>query len=100
MVQRQREYDGDLRHLASMRAFLREVCQEGWQGGPADENLIVRLALALTEATSNIILHSAQGQHKPITMTVEVDDEQVRVTLQHTGKPFDPQSAAPPVFDG
>ena len=54
MVQRQREYDDDLRHLASMRAFLREVCQENWQGEPADENLIVRLELALTEATKTL----------------------------------------------
>jgi sigma-B regulation protein RsbU (phosphoserine phosphatase) len=101
MVQRQREYDGDLRHLASMRAFLREVCQESWQGEPADENLILRLTLALTEAVSNIILHNAQGhQHKSITLTVEVNDDQVCVTLQHPGQPFDPQSAAAPVFDG
>jgi phosphoserine phosphatase RsbU/P len=101
MVQRQKEYDGDLRHLASMRAFLREVCRESWQGGPADENQILRLTLAVTEAASNIILHSAQGQqHKSITLIVEVDDDQVCATLQHTGKPFDPQAAAAPVFDG
>jgi phosphoserine phosphatase RsbU/P len=101
MVLRQRKYDGDLRHLASMRDFLREVCHEGWQGGPADENLILRLALALTEAASNIILHGAQGQqHQSITLTVEVDDDQVCVTLQYTGKPFDPESAAAPAFDG
>ena len=101
MVQRQREYDDDLRHLASMRAFLREVCQENWQGEPADENLILRLELALTEAASNIILHSDQGQqHTSISLTIEVDDGQVRMTLQHMGKPFDPQTAAAPVFDG
>ena len=101
MVQRQREYDADLRHLASMRAFLREVCRESWHAEPDDEDLILRLALALTEVASNIILHSYQGQqHKSITLTVELDDDQVRVTLQHTGKPFDPQSAAAPVFDG
>jgi anti-sigma regulatory factor (Ser/Thr protein kinase) len=101
MVQRQREYDADLRHLASMRAFFRELCHESWHAEPADENLIVRLALALTEAASNIIRHSAQGQqHKSITLTVEVDDDQACVTLLHTGEPFDPQSAAAPLFDG
>jgi phosphoserine phosphatase RsbU/P len=101
MVRRQREYDGDLRQLASMRAFLREVCQESWPGEPADENPIVRLALALTEAASNIILHSFQGQqHQSITLTIEVDDEQVCLILQHPGKPFDPQTAPAPVFDG
>jgi anti-sigma regulatory factor (Ser/Thr protein kinase) len=96
-----REYDGDLRQLAPMRAFLREVCRESWQGEAADEDPILRLALALTEAASNIILHSQEGrQHQPITLTVEVDDDQARVTLQHTGKPFDPESAPAPVFDG
>jgi serine/threonine-protein kinase RsbW len=101
MAQQQREYDGDLRHLASMRAFLREVCQQSWQAGSAEEKLIQRLALALTEAASNIIRHGFQDQqHKSITLTVEVNDDQVCVTLQHTGKPFDPQSAAAPVFDG
>jgi anti-sigma regulatory factor (Ser/Thr protein kinase) len=101
MVRRQRDYDGDLRHLASMRAFLREVCRECWQQGPADEDLVHRLALALTEAASNIILHGHQGQqHRSITLTVEADDDRVRVTLRHAGKPFDPQSAAAPAFDG
>ncbi|HWY85872.1 MAG TPA: ATP-binding protein [Gemmataceae bacterium] len=101
MVRRQTEYDGDLQHLESMRAFLREVCRESWQGEAADEDRILRLALALTEAASNIILHGQEGQqHKPITLTVDVDDDQVLVTLQHTGKPFDPQSAPAPVFDG
>ena len=101
MARGQREYDGDLRQLALMRAFLREVCQESCQGEPADENLILRLTLALTEAASNIILHGEQDQqHKSITLTVEVNDDQVCVTFQHHGKPFDPQSAADPVFDG
>jgi anti-sigma regulatory factor (Ser/Thr protein kinase) len=101
MVQGQREYDGDLRQLAPMRAFLREVCRESRQGEPADLDLILRLELALTEAASNVILHSCQDQqHKSITLTVEVDDDQVSMTLRHTGKPFDPQTAAAPVFDG
>src|ERR1700685_4043117 len=101
MVRRQKEFDGDLRYLASMRAFLREVCHESWQGEPGEENQILRLTLALTEAASNIILHGAQGQqHTSITLIIEVDDDQACVTLRHTGKPFDPQSAAAPVFDG
>jgi anti-sigma regulatory factor (Ser/Thr protein kinase) len=101
VARQQREFDGDLRQLASMRAFLRDVCRESWQREPADENLIPQLALALTEAASNIILHGSQGQeHKSITLTVEVNDDQVCVTLRHPGEPFDPQSAAAPVFDG
>jgi anti-sigma regulatory factor (Ser/Thr protein kinase) len=83
-----------------MRAFLREVCQEGRQKEPVNEDLMGRLALAVTEAASNIILHSDQGQHKPITLTVELDEERVCATLRHTGKPFDPEAVAAPVFDG
>lgn len=98
MAQGQREYDGDLRQLASMRAFLREICQESVTAAPVEQNLIVRLELALTEAASNIILHNDPG--KAITLTIQVDDDQVRMTLQHAGQPFDPQSAAAPVFDG
>ena len=97
MAQEQKEFDGDLRQLASMRAFLREVCHETSQ----QEDAIHRLELALTEAASNIILHSYEGQQqKPITLTVEADDNQVSMTLRHTGKPFDPEMAAEPVFDG
>ena len=62
-----------------MRAFVREVCQESWQVEPGDENLILRLTLALTEAASNIILHGSHGQqHTSITLTVEVDDDQAQ----------------------
>jgi serine/threonine-protein kinase RsbW len=101
MAQRQREYDGELRQLASMRDFLREVCQESWQTQPADETLLSRFELALTEAVSNIILHSYEGQqHKSITMAVEANEDHVSVNLVHTGMPFDPQSAAEPIFDG
>ena len=97
MAQGQREFDGDLRQLASMRAFLREVCQ----GAPADDDMLHRLELALTEAASNIILHSYEGQQSgPITLTIEADARQVSMTLRHRGNPFDPQSAADPVFDG
>jgi serine/threonine-protein kinase RsbW len=101
MVRRQREYDGALRHLAPMRAFLRGVCQETWRAEAADERLILQLELALTEAASNIILHGLEGQQHPsITVTVEVNDDQAGVTLRYPGRPFDPQSAPAPAFDG
>ena len=101
MVRRQREFDGGLRHLGAMRAFFREVCREGWQDEPADENLLPQLELALTEAASNIVLHGFDGrQDQPIGMTVEVQDDRVGLTLRYPGTPFDPEAAPPPVFDG
>jgi anti-sigma regulatory factor (Ser/Thr protein kinase) len=97
MAYGEREFDGELRQLASMRAFLREVCQECRQ----DEDVMHRLELALSEAASNIILHGYEGQqHKSIALTIEADVGQVSLTLRHSGKPFDPETAAEPVFDG
>jgi anti-sigma regulatory factor (Ser/Thr protein kinase) len=101
MVRRQREYDGALSQLASMRTFLREVGQECGPAGPVEESLLLRLTLALTEAASNIILHGFEGQEpQSITMTVEVKHDVVGVTLQYPGRPFDPEAAAEPAFDG
>lgn len=101
LVQRQQTYDSDLGQLAAMRACIREACHESWQGQSADEDLIARLTLALTEAASNIILHSDQGQQsRSISLTIAVDENQACVTLQHFGSSFDPQAAAAPVFDG
>jgi len=101
VAQRQMEYDGDLSQLASMRAFLREACRESWNAQPADEDLIGRLVLALSEAASNVILHGFEDQQqKSLTLSIQINEDQVCVTLKHTGKPFDPQAVAAPVFDG
>lgn len=97
MVERQRRFDADLRQLAAMRAFLSEVCQEE----PVDEDMMLRLKLALTEAASNIVLHGGLEQSRQsVALTIAVDDQQVSLTLQYAGKPFDPETAAAPVFDG
>jgi anti-sigma regulatory factor (Ser/Thr protein kinase) len=101
MIQRQREYDSDLRHLADMRAFVRAAWLAGLSPEHADDKSLIRLELALTEAVSNIILHGYDGQpERPITVRVDADDDQVRVTLLHQGATFDPQATPPPTFDG
>jgi anti-sigma regulatory factor (Ser/Thr protein kinase) len=101
MLRRQRNYDGALSQLASMRAFLREACREGCPATAPDEQLLLPLELALTEAASNIILHGSQDQpHPTIALTIEVRDDQVGVILRYPGAPFDPGTAPEPVFDG
>jgi anti-sigma B factor antagonist len=83
-----------------MRAFVRAACRQVWPE-PADKEAIDRLELALAEAATNIILHGYQGQKdQPLELIVEADAEQTGVTLLHSGRTFDPQSAPPPVFDG
>jgi anti-sigma regulatory factor (Ser/Thr protein kinase) len=98
--QLRRQYRSDLQQLPDMRAFVREACQQVWQG-PADTEPINRLELAVDEAATNVILHSYQGQtDQRIELIVEVDAEQASVTLLHCGRAFDPQAVPPPVFDG
>ena len=101
MAQRQMEYDGDLSQLASMRALVREVCRESWNSGLADEDLIGRLVLALSEAASNIILHGFEdSQQTSLTLSIQTSDDQACVTLRHRGKAFNPEATAAPNFDG
>jgi anti-sigma regulatory factor (Ser/Thr protein kinase) len=101
MLRRQRNYDGALTQLASMRAFLREACRESCPATATGDQALIPLELALTEAASNIILHGSGDQpHSTIVLTVEVSDDQVGVILSYTGEPFDPGTAPEPVFDG
>jgi anti-sigma regulatory factor (Ser/Thr protein kinase) len=100
MVRTDREFTSDLRHLGEMRALVREACSRAW-GPAADEEVLGRLELAVTEAATNVIRHAYQGETgRPIHMVIEAGDDQVSVSLYHHGKDFDPDSVAPPTFDG
>src|SRR5947209_8127530 len=99
MVQVSHEYSSDLRQMAGMRAFLRDVCREAW--GTHDSEAINQLEVALAEAAANIIKHAYQGeQNRPIELVIEAGADQVSVSLYHEGQDFDPDSVAPPAFDG
>jgi anti-sigma regulatory factor (Ser/Thr protein kinase) len=100
MEQRTQEFPSELRHLAAVRALVREVCRHAW-GDTIDEEWLVKLELAVDEAASNVVLHAYEGQTGlPIEVAVAADADQVCVTLFHQGKPFDPDAVAPPAFDG
>ena len=58
---------------------------------------IRRLELALEEAIVNVIRHSYQGKEGKIELALEVDSEEVTVSLKDWGPPFDPLKGAPPV---
>jgi serine/threonine-protein kinase RsbW len=92
-------FGSDARHLAAVRAFLRDACRRAWDGGA--EEAIAALELAVDEAVANVILHAYQGEpNRPIEMVIEADPEQVCVSVYHEGKGFDPDAVPPPSFNG
>jgi len=100
MVRSARQFESDLRHLAPIRAFVRDACRDAWGEQGSDETLI-RLDLAVTEAATNIIRHAYEGESgRPIELVIEADADQVCITLYHRGRDFDPSVVEPPVFDG
>jgi anti-sigma B factor antagonist len=100
MLRETRAFLSDVRHLASMRAFIVRVCRRAW-GRDATEEVLGRLELAVQEAATNILRHSYRGEaDRPIELTVEADPAQVSITFAHQGSDFDPASVAPPLFDG
>jgi anti-sigma B factor antagonist len=100
MVRLRATYSSELSQLAAMRAFTGEVCRLAWGSG-ANEEAIYQLQLALTEAAVNIIRHAYRGEtNHSIDLLIEVVPESVSLTLFHHGDGFDPESVAPPSFDG
>jgi anti-sigma regulatory factor (Ser/Thr protein kinase) len=95
-----RTYSSELSQLAAMREFVGDACRQEWTN-PTDEPAILELQLALTEAAANVIRHAYQGQPgQPIELMLEAAADRIRLTLHHRGVAFDPQTAAPPEFDG
>ena len=93
-------FSSDLDELPAMRAFVRQACHRAW-GSETDEKQIALLELALDEAAANVIRHGYEGRKgRPIELTVETSSEQVRVSLSHEGRDFDPASVPPPCFNG
>lgn len=90
----------EMSQLAAARAFVRDFCVQEAQGA-LHEDGIAQLELAVTEALSNIIRYAYVGRaDQIIDIEVKTTSEGVAIRLHHEGMPFDPDTAAPPVFDG
>ena len=100
MEQDTREFTSELRHLAAVRALVRDVCRRAW-GEAIDAGWLAQLELAVDEAAANVVLHAYQGiAGLPVEVAVAADAERVSISLFHQGVPFDPNAVAPPAFDG
>lgn len=102
MEQDKREFTSELRHLAEVRAMVRDVCRRAWNES-IEEDWLAQLELAVDEAAANVVLHAYKGRAGlPIEVAVaaDADNDRVSISLFHQGEPFDPNAVAPPAFDG
>jgi sigma-B regulation protein RsbU (phosphoserine phosphatase) len=94
------EVSSDLSQLATIRAFVRRFCRE--LPSPAlSEDHIDQLELAVTEAASNIMKHAYRGRTDQ-RIQIEADGfaDRISLRLYYLGEGFDPETVAPPAFDG
>ena len=87
-----RHDSAQVRDLNDMREFLEKAVLA--LGGSDDD--AGDLVLAVNEAVTNDLLHGYDGQPGPVTICVEVVDNDLRVILSDNAPPFDPTRVPPP----
>jgi serine/threonine-protein kinase RsbW len=60
---------------------------------------IADVELALSEAVTNVMVHSGQRGDGCIRLSIEVDDERALVVVRDGGRCFDPAEYRPPPLD-
>ena len=61
---------------------------------------VAEMQIALSEACTNVVKHGNQSaEEMPFEAALELDSEQVRITLKDHGAPFDPRNFTRPQFD-
>ncbi|MEP7338956.1 MAG: anti-sigma factor antagonist [Acidobacteriota bacterium] len=90
----------DLENLEACRAFVRNICQESAHLA-VNEDFISQIELAVNEAVANVMRHAYDGcSDHPILLSAEVLADRMIFQIRHRGKPFDPNTAHEPMFDG
>jgi serine/threonine-protein kinase RsbW len=81
--------------LVEVSDFVHEAAQMAG----LDEHAAYRLRLAVHEIASNVIVHGYAGQSAPgcLDLTAAIDEHTVRINLEDTAVPFDPDEA--PLLD-
>ena len=57
---------------------------------------IHEVQLAVDEACTNIIHHAYSGERGTITISCEIQDNDLVITIKDSGSPFDPSAVPPP----
>ena len=84
--------------LSSIGAFVMEEAQKAGLTGRA----AYRLRLAIDEMATNVIVHGnplAHSGNDEITLTSDIDDAHLTITLEDYGPAFNPLDHAPPDDD-
>lgn len=81
-----------VRDLNDMRDFLEQAVLT--LGGSNDD--AGDLVLAVNEAVTNVLLHGYDGRPGPVTICVEVVNDDLRVVLTDSAPLFDPTRVSPP----
>ncbi len=81
-----------LRLRDARRWLARLVLEAGFTPGDAHD-----LTVAFSEACANVHRHAYGGRHDGrVGLRIAIDAEQIVLTLEHDGLPFDPASYEPP----
>ena len=86
------EVDNRLENLSVISDFVSKAMRKV---GAKDES-IAEVQLAVDEACSNVILYAYSGQKGIVKLVLELVGDDLIVTLNDRGKPFDPTSVPPP----
>ena len=81
--------------VAVVRRWVAEVL--GGAGFP--RAAVADVELALSEAVTNVMVHSGQRGDDCIRLTINVDDERALVVVRDGGRCFDPARYRPPPLD-
>ena len=84
--------DNKLENLSIISDFITKVMRQI----DAKERSISEVQLAVDEACTNVIRHAYSERKDVITITLELVDEDLIVTIIDRGKPFEPSSIPPP----
>jgi serine/threonine-protein kinase RsbW len=82
----------DLAQLTKIREFVLQAGREL----DLEEGALFELQLAVDEACTNVIKHAYGGRGGTIEVTVEPDEDGVRVIIRDWGRSFDVQSMPVP----
>ncbi len=89
----------DLEELAKVREFARRAASD--LAPSLDGESVHALELACSEAASNIVRHSYQGQTRHrIDLEAVADEHALTINMRHDGKGFDRSAVELPEFDG
>jgi serine/threonine-protein kinase RsbW len=65
-----------------------------------DERAIADVELAMTEALSNVIVHSYdEREDERVLLSLDIDDERLALGIRDEGRPFEQERYAPPDLD-